>query len=224
MLRLQFVMEHIKEHIILAIFLADYRHGPFIINRPNKTSRTPYFFHSYAKRCLRARRGWYYILYYNIAFVNSERWFAKIRVDITQCQHGNVGNFLSSYFFVLYYKTNIKLFSVSNKTNIKLFSIKRYKTNIKLFYKTNIKLFSVSWKLGKLEIVWKHSSLRASCFHTISRSPNFHSCWYNCISIFVYLYIIYTVYLLNIPCHADLPWPWDIIISHVALRTIYHWT
>jgi hypothetical protein len=25
---------------------------------------------------------------YNIAFVNSERWLAKSRVDITQCQHG----------------------------------------------------------------------------------------------------------------------------------------
>jgi hypothetical protein len=26
--------------------------------------------------------------FYNIAFVNSERWLAKSRVDITQCQHG----------------------------------------------------------------------------------------------------------------------------------------
>jgi hypothetical protein len=49
-------------------------------------------------------------LYYNIAFVNSERWLAKSRVDITQCQHGNVGKFLSLCFFVLYYKTNIKHF------------------------------------------------------------------------------------------------------------------
>jgi hypothetical protein len=47
---------------------------------------------------------------YNIAFVNSERWLAKSRVDITQCQHGNVGKFLSLYFFVLYYKTNLKHF------------------------------------------------------------------------------------------------------------------
>jgi hypothetical protein len=39
---------------------------------------------------------------YNIAFVNSERWLAKSRVDITQCQHGNVGKFLSLCFFVLY--------------------------------------------------------------------------------------------------------------------------
>jgi hypothetical protein len=39
-----------------------------------------------------------------------------------------------------------------------------------------------SWKLGKLEIVWKHFALRASCFHTISSFPNFHSCLYNCIS------------------------------------------
>jgi hypothetical protein len=49
---------------------------------------------------------------YNIAFVNSERWLAKSRVDITQCQHGNVGKFLSLCFFVLYYKTIIKHFSV----------------------------------------------------------------------------------------------------------------
>jgi hypothetical protein len=49
---------------------------------------------------------------YNIAFVNSERWLAKSRVDITQCQHGNVRKFLSLYFFVLYYKTNIKHFFV----------------------------------------------------------------------------------------------------------------
>jgi hypothetical protein len=46
---------------------------------------------------------------YNIAFVNSERWLAKSRVDITQCQHGK---FISLYFFVLYYKKNIKHFSV----------------------------------------------------------------------------------------------------------------
>jgi hypothetical protein len=45
---------------------------------------------------------------YNIAFVNSERRLAKSRVDITRCQHGNAGKFLSLYFFVLYYKTNIK--------------------------------------------------------------------------------------------------------------------
>jgi hypothetical protein len=49
--------------------------------------------------------------FYNIAFVNSERWLmAKSCVDITQCQHGNVGKFLSLCFFVLYYKTNIKHF------------------------------------------------------------------------------------------------------------------
>ena len=35
---------------------------------------------------------------------------AKSRIDITQCQHRNVGKFLSLYFFVLYYKTNIKHF------------------------------------------------------------------------------------------------------------------
>jgi hypothetical protein len=54
----------------------------------------------------------FHIQHYNIAFVNSERWLAKSRVDITQCQHGNVRKFLSLCFFVLYYKTNIKLFSV----------------------------------------------------------------------------------------------------------------
>ena len=31
------------------------------------------------------------IYIYNIAFANSERWLAKSRVDIIQCQHGNVG-------------------------------------------------------------------------------------------------------------------------------------
>jgi hypothetical protein len=51
-------------------------------------------------------------IYYNIAFVNSERWLAKSRVDITQCQHRNVGKCLSLCFFALYYKTNIKLFSI----------------------------------------------------------------------------------------------------------------
>ena len=33
------------------------------------------------------------IYFYNIAFVNSKCWLAKSRVDITQCQHGNVENF-----------------------------------------------------------------------------------------------------------------------------------
>jgi hypothetical protein len=39
------------------------------------------------------------IIYYNIAFVNSERWLAKSRVDVTQCQHGNVGKM--SFFIFL---------------------------------------------------------------------------------------------------------------------------
>jgi hypothetical protein len=76
---------------------------------------------------------------YNIAFVNSERWLAKSRVDITQCQHGNVGKFLSLYFFVLYYKKNIKH-----------------------FFRIDIQLYQHSWKLGKLEIVWKHFGRRVS--------------------------------------------------------------
>ena len=55
---------------------------------------------------------------------------AKSRVDITQCQHGNVGTFLSLCFFVLYYKTNIKH-----------------------FFRIDIQLYQHSWKLGKREIV-----------------------------------------------------------------------
>ena len=100
-----------------------------------------------------------YTEYYNIAFVNSERWLAKSRVDITLCQHGKFPATLLLKFFVLYYKRNIKH-----------------------FFRIDIQLYQHSWKLEKLEIVWKHSALRASCFHTISRFSNFHSCWYNCIS------------------------------------------
>jgi hypothetical protein len=37
--------------------------------------------------------------HYNIAFVNSEHWLAKSRVDTARYQHGR---FLSLYFFVLY--------------------------------------------------------------------------------------------------------------------------
>jgi hypothetical protein len=85
----------------------------------------------------------FYNHYYNIAFVNSECWLAKSCVHITQCQHGNIGKFLF-FFFVLYYKTNIKH-----------------------FLRIDIQLYQHSWKLGKLEILWKHSALRASCFHTI---------------------------------------------------------
>ena len=47
---------------------------------------------------------------YNIAFVNSERWLAKSRVDITLCQHGKFPATLLLKFFVLYYKRNIKHF------------------------------------------------------------------------------------------------------------------
>ena len=39
---------------------------------------------------------------YNIAFVNSERWLAKSRVDITLCQHGKFPATLLLKFFVLY--------------------------------------------------------------------------------------------------------------------------
>ena len=47
---------------------------------------------------------------YNIAFVNSEHWLAKSRVDITLCQHGKFPATLLLKFFVLYYKRNIKHF------------------------------------------------------------------------------------------------------------------
>jgi hypothetical protein len=70
-----------------------------------------------------------------LAFVNSERWLAKSRVDITQCQYGNVGKFLSLYFFVLYYKTNIKH-----------------------FFCIDIQLYQYSWKLGELEFVFPIST------------------------------------------------------------------
>ena len=50
------------------------------------------------------------IQFYNIAFVNSERWLAKSRVDITLCQHRKFPATLLLKFFVLYYKRNIKLF------------------------------------------------------------------------------------------------------------------
>ena len=103
---------------------------------------------------------------YNIANVNSERWLAKSRVDITLCQHGKFPATLLLKFFVLYYKRNIKH-----------------------FFRIEIQLYQHSWKLEKLEIVWKHSALRASCFHTISRFSNFHSCWYNCISTRKMFYI-----------------------------------
>ena len=103
---------------------------------------------------------------YNIAFVNSERWLAKSRVDITLCQHGKFPATLLLKFFVLYYKRNVKH-----------------------FFRIDIQLYQHSWKLEKLEIVWKHSALRPSCFHTISRFSNFHSCWYNCISTRKMFYI-----------------------------------
>ena len=111
------------------------------------------------------------ISFHNIAFVNSERWLPKGRVDITLCQHGKFPATLLLKFFVLYYKRNIKH-----------------------FFRIDLQLYQHSWKLEKLEIVWKHSALRASCFHTISRFSNFHSCWYNCIST--------RKYFLNIGKHC----------------------
>ena len=107
----------------------------------------------------------------------SERWLAKSRVDITLCQHGKFPATLLLKFFVLYYKRNIKH-----------------------FFRIDIQLYQHSWKLEKLEIVWKHSALRASCFHTISRFSNFHSCWYNCISTRKMFYIS--------------KWPWPLTYMH----------
>ena len=95
------------------------------------------------------------IQFCGIAFVNSERWLAKSHVDITLCQHGKFAATLLLKFFVLYYKRNIKH-----------------------FIHIDIQLYQHSWKLEKIKIVWKHSALRASCFHTISCYSNFHSCWY----------------------------------------------
>ena len=85
----------------------------------------------------------YNIIYYNMAFVNSERWLAKSRVDITLCQHGKFSATLLLKFFVLYYKRNIKH-----------------------FFRVDIQLYQHSWKLEKLEIVWKHSVVLCSGFFT----------------------------------------------------------
>ena len=60
--------------------------------------------------------------------------------------------------------------------------IKKYKTFFPYCH-WYMQLYQHSWKLEKLEIMWKHSAFRASCFHTISRFPNSHSCWYNCMYI-----------------------------------------
>ena len=99
-------------------------------------------------------------LIYNVAFANSERWLAKSRVDITRRRaltQLNV-NTENLRFFVLYY-----------------LSIKHFRVDIQLYQH--------EWKLKKkprncvkndaqniLRDLW------ASCFHTISRFSNFHSC------------------------------------------------
>ena len=66
----------------------------------------------------------YNTFYYNIVFVNSERWLAKSRVDITPCQHGKFPVTLLFKLFVLYYKRNIKH-----------------------FFRIDIQLYQHSWKL-----------------------------------------------------------------------------
>jgi hypothetical protein len=43
----------------------------------------------------------YTISIYNIAFVNSERWLAKSRVDITQCQHGKFPPLVNTEIFLI---------------------------------------------------------------------------------------------------------------------------
>ena len=65
--------------------------------------------------------------------MNSEHWLAKRCVDITLCQHRKFAATLLLKFFVLYYKRNIKHFTLFD-----------------------IQLYQHSWKLEKLEIVWKH--------------------------------------------------------------------
>jgi hypothetical protein len=60
------------------------------------------------------------------------------RVDIIQCQHGNVGKFLSLCFFVLYYKTNTKQ-----------------------FFRIDIQLYQHSWKLGELEVMFNKRVARS---------------------------------------------------------------
>ena len=80
--------------------------------------------------------GEFMMIIYNIAFVNSERWLAKSRVDITLCQHGKFPATFLLKFFVLYYKRNIKHFC-----------------------RIDIQLYQHSWKLEKLEIVSKHHEL-----------------------------------------------------------------
>ena len=47
---------------------------------------------------------------YDITFVNSERWLAKSRVDITLCQHGKFPATLLLKFFII--KQILNIFSV----------------------------------------------------------------------------------------------------------------
>ena len=126
------------------------------------------------------------IQFYNIAFVNSERWLAKSRVDITLCQHRKFPATLLLKFFVLYYKRNIKHFFLidiqfyniafvnserwlaKSRVDITLcqhrkfpatlllkFFVLCYKRNIKHFFRIDIQIYQKyqhSWKLEKLEI------------------------------------------------------------------------
>jgi hypothetical protein len=111
---------------------------------------------------------------YNIAFVNSERWLAKSRIDITQCQHGNVRKFLPLYFFVLYYKTKIKLFPYWYLRNRKHFPCfyRVIETRVEVWEKREI-LFG---SLGE-------TSTKCECFHAISSfsQTSVHKCFYNSI-------------------------------------------
>ena len=107
---------------------------------------------------LLSHRGLYYICFYNIAFVNSERWLAKSRVDITLCQHGKFPATFLLKFFVLYYK---RIF----------FSVNIFSLLIYSYINTH-----ENWKNSKLCENTPRCRRRVS--NTISRFSNFHSCWY----------------------------------------------
>ena len=88
--------------------------------------------------------------------------------------HRRFGEFTFGDVWRIYYFNNKMLFELMLSF---IFFVLYYKRSIKHFFRIDIQLYQHSWKLEKLETVWKHSTLRASCFHTISRFSNFHSCW-----------------------------------------------
>ena len=85
-----------------------------------------------------APRRW---LWDNIAFVNSERWLAKRRVDVTQCQHGKFLS-LTLYFFVRYYKKyNIFLYWYTVITT--LVEIRKTRNCVKTLHPPGVVEFTV---------------------------------------------------------------------------------